>query len=253
MKFFILASGSRGNSLFVESHHGRFLIDVGLSARQIELRLHSKEIDPASIDAIILTHAHRDHVAGVGVFANRHKLPIYGHPETLDNISYLLKPHPKIKPWTGEFAIKDVRFTPFRVSHDCHPTHGYLVQENNSVLGVCTDLGVVTNEVKQHIRQAHALLLESNHDPNLLMNGPYPWHLKERVSGRLGHLSNHNAGELLKEIFSPHLGRVVLGHLSQENNTAALAYQTVLEYVGADKESIIDVVEQKNVSEMYYL
>lgn len=253
MKYCILASGSKGNSIFIESAYGRFLIDVGLSARQIEQRLLSREIDPASIDAIILTHAHSDHVRGVGVFANRHKIPVLGHPATLDNITHLLKPGQDVQPRFERFQLKDVTFTPFRVSHDCDPTVGYLIQENSKVFGICTDLGVVTEEVKTHVRQANALVLESNHDPAMLLSGPYPWELKERIAGRTGHLSNHNAGELLKEILHASLQHVILGHLSDENNTARLARETVLEYVGISQEEIIDVIEQKTVSEMFTL
>lgn len=253
MKFCILASGSRGNSIYVETYHGRFLVDVGLSARQIEQRLLSREIPPNSIDAIVLTHAHKDHVRGVGVFANRHKIPIYAHPETLDAITYLLKPNQALEPWNNVFHINGVTFKPFRVSHDCNPTFGYLVEENSQVLAVCTDLGVVTENVREHVQQAQAVILESNHDPEMLMNGPYPWYLKERISGRTGHLSNHDAGEFLSEIIKPYLRKVVLGHLSEENNSPELALQTVLEYVGVRHEEIVEVVEQRTVSEMFVL
>ncbi|RMF57134.1 MAG: MBL fold metallo-hydrolase [Calditrichaeota bacterium] len=251
MKFCILASGSRGNSIFIESKYGRFLVDVGLSARQIELRLSNHEIDPGSIDAIILTHAHRDHVYGVSVFANRHHIPVYGHPETLSAIRF--KPNQMLHEWQSPFRINDVHFTPFRVSHDCEPTFGYLVSENSHSLAICTDLGIVTEQVKEHLKKAQAIILESNHDPDMLMNGPYPWHLKDRIAGRRGHLSNHDAGQLLKEIQSLHLQKVVLGHLSEENNTPDLALNTVLDYVGAPMEPIIEVVEQRTVSPVYRL
>jgi phosphoribosyl 1,2-cyclic phosphodiesterase len=253
MRYCILASGSKGNSIFIESAYGRFLIDVGLSARKIEQRLLSREIDPATIEAIILTHAHSDHVRGVGVFANRHKLPIYAHPTTLDNITHLLKPNQEIRSCFEPFRLKDVTFTPFRVSHDCDPTVGFLIRENSKVLGICTDLGVVTEDVKQHIRQANALLLESNHDPEMLLNGPYPWELKDRIAGRTGHLSNNNAGELLAEILHSGLRQVILGHLSEENNTPEIALETVLDYLGGSLRGMINVIEQKTVSEMFTL
>lgn len=253
MKFCVLASGSRGNCIFVESHHGRFLIDVGLSARKIAERLIEKEIDPFSINSIILTHSHTDHVRGVGIFANRYHVPITAHPDTLDQIKHLLKPGQKLVPWREAFHLMDVLFTPFRVSHDCFPTVGYVIQENGRKLVLCTDLGVVTQEVKAHVSEAHALLLESNHDPDMLMNGSYPWHLKERIAGRGGHLSNHNAGDLLKEILHPGLDRVLLGHLSIENNTRELAYHTVLELAGNGCEPLLDVIEQGQISPMYNL
>jgi phosphoribosyl 1,2-cyclic phosphodiesterase len=253
MRYCILASGSKGNSIFIESAYGRFLIDVGLSARKIEQRLLSRDIDPQTIDAIILTHAHSDHVRGVGVFANRFNLSIYAHPATLDHITHSLKPGQDIRPCFQRFQFKDLAFTPFRVSHDCDPTVGFLIQENSKTLGICTDLGVVTEEVKQHVRQANALLLESNHDPDMLMNGPYSWELKDRIAGRTGHLSNHNAGELLTDILHLRLQHVILGHLSEENNTPQIALETVLDYLGSSLQGMIDVIEQKTVSEMFTL
>lgn len=253
MKFCILASGSRGNSIYVETYYGRFLVDVGLSARQIEQRLLSKEIPPESIDAIVLTHAHKDHVRGVGVFANRHRIPIHGHRDTLEAISTLLKPRQEVRPWTAAFQINGIHFTPFQLSHDCDPTFGYLIEENSHVLAICTDLGIATDGVKKEIQRAQAMVLESNHDPEMLMEGPYPWYLKERISSRLGHLSNHDAGELLTEVMKPHLQRIVLGHLSEENNAPELALQTVLEYVGSRSDAAIDVIEQRTVSDLYEL
>ncbi len=253
MRYCLLASGSRGNSIFVESDYARVLIDVGVSARQVEERLRTREIDPETIDAIVLTHAHSDHVRGVGVFANRYKLPVHSHPDTLDSITRWLKPNQEIQPQVEPFRIKDISFTPFRLSHDCDPTVGFLIEVNGKRLVICTDLGVVTNEVKTNVCQAQALILESNHDPDLLMAGPYPWELKERISGRTGHLSNHNAGELLQEILNAHLQQVVLGHLSLENNEPQLALGTTLDYIGTQHEPLIDVVEQKTVSKMYTL
>ncbi|MCB0304274.1 MAG: MBL fold metallo-hydrolase [Calditrichaeota bacterium] len=253
MKYCILASGSRGNSIYVEGRDTRLLIDVGLSAREIENRLRSKNLDPAAIDAVILTHAHNDHVKGVGVFANRYKIPVYGHPETLDGITRLLKPGQKVQATNGPFQFRSIHLTPFRVPHDCEPTHGFLVQEDGRVLAICTDLGYVTPDIRAHLKQAHALILESNHDPEMLMGGPYPFHLKDRIAGRTGHLSNHNAGELLQELIGPHIRQVVLGHLSNENNTPELALNTVRRYISPEYHSRLSVIEQRTVSEVYHL
>ena len=169
MRYCILASGSKGNSTFIETNYARILVDVGLSARKIEDRLKKLEIEPESIDSIVLTHAHADHVRGAGQLAHKFKIPIYAHPETLDEISAQLKPAQRIEPWQGAFYIKDAYFIPFPLSHDCFPTFGYLVQENSKILAICTDLGVATDKVKEHLRKSSALILESNHDPMMLM------------------------------------------------------------------------------------
>ncbi|RMG68439.1 MAG: MBL fold metallo-hydrolase [Calditrichaeota bacterium] len=251
LKFCVLASGSRGNCLYVESPGTRLLVDVGLSASQIERRLRSIQVDPYSLQAIVLTHHHNDHVRGVGVFARRFGLPVHGHPETLQAIRPHMKEGQPLEPWRQAFTIGDLSFQPFELSHDCFPTFGYLIRWRSRTLALCTDLGVVTDSVRQHLSQAHALVLESNHDPEMLYNGPYPWHLKERIAGRLGHLSNLDAGRLLGSIAHGGLQRVVLGHLSEKNNTARLALETVCEQITPALHPVVSVVEQRQVSEVF--
>lgn len=253
MRYCILASGSKGNSTFIETNYARILVDAGLSAKKIEDRLKKLDVDPQSIDSIVLTHAHADHVRGAGQFAHKFKLPIYAHPETLDEITGQLKPGQKIEPWQGAFYIKDAFFTPFPLSHDCFPTFGYLIQENSRVLAICTDLGVATESVKEHLRKSSALILESNHDPMMLMGGTYPWQLKERIASRVGHLSNIEAGELIQEIFHSNMERIILAHLSEDNNTTQIALDTVLDIVGDRLESFIGVIEQRRMSDMFKL
>ncbi len=253
MKICSLSSGSKGNSLYVESEHARILIDIGLSARQIRERLATLRVNPADIDAIVLTHAHRDHVRGAGVFSRQFQTPIYGHPDTLDDITYLFRKNEKTVPWYRPFQIKDISLTPFPVSHDAIPTVGYLVSSGGRVMALCTDLGVVTAEVETHLRQADFLILESNHDPDMLINGPYPWDLKERIASRVGHLSNHDTGRLLKSLLNGRVEKVLLAHISEENNTPELARETVLHYIGSGLEDLVDVIEQKKVSPVYTL
>ncbi len=253
MKICSLSSGSKGNSLYIESEHARILIDIGLSARQIRERLATLRVNPSDIDAIILTHAHRDHVRGAGVFSRQFQTPIYGHPDTLDDITYLFRKNEKTVPWYRPFQIKDISLTPFPVSHDAIPTVGYLVSSGGRVMALCTDLGVVTAEVETHLRQADFLILESNHDPDMLINGPYPWDLKERIASRVGHLSNHDTGRLLKSLLNGRVEKVLLAHISEENNTPELARETVLHYIGSGLEDLVDVIEQKKVSPVYTL
>ena len=253
MKICSLSSGSKGNSLYIESDYARILIDIGLSTRQIKQRLESIQVAPNEIDAIILTHAHRDHVRGAGVFSRQYHTPIYGHPDTLNEISYLFKKDEKTVPWYRPFQIKDLTFTPFTVSHDAIPTVGYRVSNGARVVAVCTDLGVVTPEVETHLQQVDFLVLESNHDPDMLINGPYPWDLKERIASRVGHLSNHDTGRFLKTALNGRVEKVLLAHISEENNTPRLARETVLNYIGSHLEELVEVIEQKKVSPIYHL
>ncbi len=253
MKICSLSSGSKGNCLFVESGDARVLVDAGISARQIARRLDTIGVDPSSIDAIVLTHAHNDHVRGAGVFARKYKPPIYGHPETLDQITYFLRREETVVPWTESFTIKDLSFVPFEIPHDAYPTVGYTISQNGRRLVVCTDLGVVTNRVKEVLKQADLLLIESNHDPDMLMNGPYPWELKERIASRVGHLSNHDTGELLKAVLSSKTQRILLAHLSEINNSPEVARETVLKYIGYQHEDILEVLEQRKISPIFEL
>jgi phosphoribosyl 1,2-cyclic phosphodiesterase len=251
MKICSLSSGSKGNALFIESTYCRILIDAGISGLKIQTGLQSIGIDPSSIDGIILTHAHADHVRGAGVFSRKFKTPIYGHPETLDSISHYLTRFEKIIPWKSSFQVKDLIFTPFPLSHDAIPTVGYLITDLQHTFAICTDLGVVTDTVIENLKQAGTLILESNHDPELLLNGPYPWELKERISSRVGHLSNHDTGKLLQTILKGQVSNVFLAHLSEENNTPELALQTVTEYIGVGFVDRIEIFAQGKVSKIF--
>ncbi len=248
-----LSSGSKGNSLYLQTEHTRVLIDIGLSALQIRRRLETIGVEPESIDAIVITHAHADHIRGAGVFARKHHTPIYAHPETLDAMTRLFRGEESLIPWNGNFRVGDIHFFPFPVSHDAYPTVGYRIEVGTRTITVCTDLGFVTPEVKENVRRAEMLILESNHDPEMLMNGPYPWDLKERIASRVGHLSNHDTGELLREILNGRLQRILLAHLSEENNTPELARNTVLEYLTPRAEEMISVLEQKKISPIFEL
>ena len=251
MRICSLSSGSRGNSLFIESENSRILIDAGLSSKQLKTRLQSLGIDPQTIQAIVITHAHRDHVSGADVFSSQFSIPVYGHPDTLNTLTYLFKRNKNIIPWTGEFVIEDMILTPFRLSHDAFPTVGYRISANGKTMSVCTDLGVVTPEVQENLKLAQFLVIESNHDPDMLANGPYPWELKERITSRVGHLSNHDTGALLRKILNGYIYKILLAHLSEENNLPKLAKNTVLEYVGVQHEDLIEVIEQRKISKIY--
>jgi phosphoribosyl 1,2-cyclic phosphodiesterase len=200
MKICSLASGSRGNSIFIESNDTRVLIDAGLSALKIKNSLLELGVEPDTIDAIVITHAHRDHVNGAGVFSRQFNTPIWGHTQTLDYLTFLFQKNQQLHPWKSDFRINNVNFSPFILSHDAIPTVGYKISDNNKKMAVCTDLGVVTHEVEESLKEVDFLVIESNHDPDLLRNGPYPIDLKLRISSDVGHLSNHDTGLLLKKV-----------------------------------------------------
>lgn len=224
MRFSVLSSGSKANSVFVEAGGVRFLVDCGLSGKQAEERLAEVGINPDSLEAIIVTHEHSDHINGVGTLSRRYNLPVYANRATMESIS---KPKAKEIFRTGEeFYIRDVRIEPFSIVHDAADPVGFAIYAHGLKLVICTDLGRVTNLVREHVRGANAILLESNHDLEMLQSCSYTWELKQRIASTHGHLSNNAAGELIEEIMHPELFHIVLGHLSENSNTPALALET---------------------------
>ncbi len=221
----ILASGSKGNAIFISDGRTSLLIDAGLSGKEIERRMRSRDLDPAALDAILVTHEHADHVRGVGVLSRRYGLPVHISPGTDEAAAHQMGKIQDVRHFEcgGSFAIDDLTIHPFSTSHDASDSAGFTVQRNGVKIGIATDLGIATSVVRTHLQNCSLLVLESNHDPKMLMEGPYPWHLKQRVRGRTGHLANEASRDLLGELLHDGLGHVVLAHLSEQNNTPELA------------------------------
>lgn len=227
MKLVPLASGSSGNSFLVSANGDSFLVDAGLSAKRIVERLDRAGADPCALKGILVSHDHSDHIQGVGVLSRKFKLPIYINRRTLDSAKKKLgKPHHVEIFQTGRiFEFAGFRIHPFSVPHDCADPVGFRISRGTHRLGIATDLGVVTGLVANILLGLQVVVLESNHDPKMLIDGPYPWELKQRVRGRLGHLSNHDSADLLTRILTDELQTVVLAHLSETNNHPDLALE----------------------------
>ncbi len=214
-----LASGSRGNSLFVSCNNTSILIDAGLSGIEIQRRLNAVELEPESLDAIIITHEHSDHVKGAGILHRRYNIPVYITKKTWQACSNLGAIEDLQFFECGKsFKINQITINPFSISHDAIDPVGLTLEYNNQKLGVATDLGIATSLVKDYLNNSNILYLESNHDPDMLLNGSYPWNLKQRIKGRTGHLSNMDTKNLLEELKTANLKHVILAHLSEENN-----------------------------------
>lgn len=224
MLFCVLASGSRGNALWVEDQDQAVLLDAGLSGRELERRIELSGLNRRKLRAILVSHEHTDHIAGVGVLARRFDLPVYINPATLSACGQSLgKINPALFTTGRAFALGPLHIHPFSVSHDAADPVGFTFAAKNTKLGVATDLGVATALVQTRLAGCTAVILESNHDPEMLQNGPYPYDLKRRVAGRHGHLSNPQAGELLNLLNHQELKRIILAHLSETNNRPDLA------------------------------
>ncbi len=231
----VLASGSKGNAIYVSDGRTSILLDAGLSGVDIERRLKAAGLSPEKLDAVLVSHEHADHVRGVGILSRRYKLPVYISKETEKAAEPIVgKTAQTVSFECGDlFKIKTLAVRPFSISHDAADPSGFTFSSGNLKIGVATDLGIATSMVKNHLKDCDALVLEANHDPAMLIEGPYPWPLKQRVRGRTGHLSNADAQILLKELLHDKLVQVILAHLSETNNTPEKALSEVglaLEY-----------------------
>jgi len=224
MRLSLLASGSKGNSLFLESDGCRLLIDAGLSGRETIARLSAIGVAAETIDAILVTHEHTDHVRGVGTLARKLKIPVLGSALTLQAARHVIGRAEFIEFAAGSpFVFKGLSIDPFSITHDACDPVGYRIEGSEGCIGFATDLGIATRLTHDKLRACRALVLEFNHDEQMLSDGPYPWHLKQRIRSRHGHLSNSEGAALLEELLHPGLEGVFLSHLSEVNNDPALA------------------------------
>ncbi len=229
-RFCPLYSSSSGNCTYIGSSQGGILIDAGVSAKRTEAALAEIGVDPKSIGAIFITHEHSDHVSGVRVFASRYGIKVYATAGTLDAMeksgAVNAKNETSVIPYSGiEAASMLVR--PFRTSHDARESCGYtVITPDSKRISVCTDLGVVTDEVLRAVSGSDLILLESNHDVNMLRNGSYPYITKRRILSDIGHLSNVTCADTAVKLLESGTTRFFLGHLSRENNFPELAYET---------------------------
>jgi phosphoribosyl 1,2-cyclic phosphodiesterase len=228
----MLGSGSAGNSALVETNHCRILIDGGLSARQIVLRLEQCGVAPEQLDGVLLTHEHGDHVCGLDVLCRRFDAPIYANALTAEAVRCdgALDRHRNWRIFrTGsEFSICDILVQTFPVPHDAVDPIGFVFHAGSSRLGFITDLGYATKMLVERLRGVHTLVIETNHDEKLLQNDKHrPWPVKQRIQSRHGHLSNNAAAGVIEQLLPGRIERVVLGHLSRDCNTPELALGTV--------------------------
>ncbi len=234
--FCVLASGSRGNATYVRSGQTAVLIDCGLSARELLRRLDLAGLEAGRLKAIVITHEHRDHISGARVLAGRLRLPVLATKKTWAACGDMRATRHQAFTAGQAFSIDDLGLQAFSIPHDAVDPVGLVISAGAARLGVCTDLGQAPALVSQRLGGCQALVLESNHDPEMLAEGPYPPWLKQRVRSRHGHLSNQQGAELLAQVHHGELSQVVLAHLSEVNNRpdlAALAAGQALERLGS--------------------
>jgi phosphoribosyl 1,2-cyclic phosphodiesterase len=230
MRFTSLGSGSSGNALVVESGTTRVMMDCGFTLAETRLRLERRGLSPGEVTAILVTHEHDDHLGGVARFARRHAIPVY---LTRGTAQWLPPDFPAVLvrfiDSHAPFAIDGLQVEPFPVPHDAREPVQYAFSDGNARLGVATDLGCITQHVVEKLSGCSALVLECNHDLDMLMGGPYPTSLKHRVAGRFGHLDNAGARQLVQAVERSGLRHLIAAHLSKQNNTRELAVAALAE------------------------
>ncbi|MEJ2040634.1 MAG: MBL fold metallo-hydrolase [Desulfosarcinaceae bacterium] len=252
----VLASGSKGNAIYVEDGETAILVDAGLSGVEIRRRMEAAGLEVSRLKAIVVSHEHNDHIRGVGVLARRYDLPVYMSPGCAKGGAGMIGRIENLVPFeTGKtFRINGLAVHPFSTSHDARDPAGFTISVNDRKIGIATDLGVATGMVKQHLKSCNLLVLEANHDPRMLIEGPYPWPLKQRIQSRNGHLSNEASRDLLGEIKHSGLCHVILAHLSETNNTPEKALAAVEQALGEEDSQVrLHVACQDRCSDLLIL
>lgn len=255
MLFSVLGSGSRGNSVYIESGKTAILIDAGFSGKEIETRLKSVGRELSNVSALCITHEHNDHIRGAGVISRRFKMPTYINGATFSaGEKRIGKLFDQKEFETGDILqIGDLQVRSFRISHDTADPVGYVVSDGKRSFGYCTDTGKVSHLIGRRLAECNGLILEFNHNLQMLKNGPYPLPLQQRVRSSRGHLSNEDAAVFLAGLIGDHLRMVVLAHLSETNNTPELARDAALRLVQQWGDTSLIIASQEKATALVEL
>lgn len=258
MELASIASGSSGNCIYVGNESAHFLVDAGVSRKKIVEGLREMDVDPGMIQGIFITHEHMDHIGGLGVFLRKYPVPVFATGKTIDEI---LKTPSLGKVDTGLFhsispdnpmSFQGIRVEASNIYHDAADPVCYSFTDSESKVGIATDFGTYDDYLVEKMKGCQSLLVESNHDLNMLMAGPYPYPLKRRIMSNTGHMSNERAGQFLCKVIGEECRHIFLGHLSKENNYGELAYETVrvellLHNIDIEKEHFTMQVASRSV------
>ena len=236
MRVCVLASGSKGNCCYIETNNTKILIDIGLNCINIERKLIEKNINPDEIEAILITHTHKDHVDGLRVFNKKHKAKAYLTEIMYKELNQELTNYEFI---SDKLEIKDLKITAIKTSHDAEDSNGYIIEDDKTSIVYITDTGYINIKNHKLLKNKTMYILESNHDVEMLMNNPnYPYHIKQRILGDKGHLSNKDSAYYLKKFIGNDTKHIILAHLSEHNNTDDLALKTLKETIDLDNLDI---------------
>ncbi|MCC5909418.1 MAG: MBL fold metallo-hydrolase [Clostridiaceae bacterium] len=258
--FCSLASGSSGNCHFISNGEEHLLIDAGLSGKRIQNKLQEIGFDPSKLTGILVSHEHHDHICGVGILSRRYNLPIYANEATWGametKVGKIQQENIKIFQTEEEMNIGQLNILPYNISHDAVEPVGFSVKSNKVKISVTTDLGCINEGIIDKIKDSNLVVLESNHDVDMLKAGGYPYHLKRRILSDFGHLSNEAAGNAIVDLVKKNVKHILLAHLSKDNNFPELAAMTVKNILDTNKITIgkdilVDLPVRDKISNLY--
>jgi len=234
LKLTPLFSSSKGNCTYIETDTTSLLVDIGVSCKRLVNKLEEEKINPETIEAILITHEHSDHVKGIKIFANKYKIPVYATEKTwLALKSSIAIPESQTRTFVPNYCFKigNIKVQPFNIPHDAIDPCGFCFYNKNEKVTVATDLGCINEYLISNMLQSNSILIESNHDLNMLKAGPYPWNLKQRILSNNGHLSNATSAKLIEILIKNGTKNFILGHLSEDNNFPELAKETICSHL----------------------
>ena len=245
MKVSVLSSGSKGNTTYIETDNAKILIDIGNTSKYVKEKLEEFGVNPEELDAILITHTHVDHVKGLKVFKKKYNIPVYLTDIMYNSLEYL-ECYETIK---DEFDIKDIHITSIKTSHDSEDSRGYVLSSNEKTIVYITDTGYINKKYFDILSNKDLYIMESNHDVELLSNGKYPFQLRQRILSDKGHLSNYDSSKYLSLFIGDNTKYILLAHLSEENNTEQLAYDTLVNRLLIDNKNTPDIIVLKQDKE----
>lgn len=249
MKVIVLSSGSKGNTTFVETDNTKILIDCGNTCKYICQKLASINVKPKDIDAILISHTHVDHIKGLQVFLHKFNTKVYLTQKMQPELSYI-ENYEFIN--SNKFNIKDITIDIIKTSHDASDSHGFILTNNNSSMVYVTDTGYINVKYHDILKNRNLYIFESNHDVEMLSNSNYPFQLRKRILSDKGHLSNYDSAKYLSEFIGDNTKYIMLAHLSKENNTQELAYETLIDRLNKTNKHIDNIIiaEQDKETEL---
>lgn len=226
MKICVLASGSKGNCTYIETEHIKLLIDIGTTSLYAERKLKEIGVDPKEINGILVTHTHTDHISGIRVFVKKHQTKLYLTPKIYEELNVLF-PILNYEIVTEDLNISDLFIEIFKTSHDASDSNGYILSSDKSSVVYITDTGYINIKNHSKLKNKKIYIIESNHDVEMLMNGNYPYNVKQRILGDIGHLSNKDCSNYITKFMGEETKKIILIHLSEENNTPEKALEAL--------------------------